>query len=205
MSKAIAEQSSALKISFLNSHGYLNKDYSYQSGYLTWTRGSSENKNSIGFSVHRDNWGTGEEKIYIRLKYTHTNRRTEEKSDMDLKVPLTTTPCNLGGVRYWFVCPLSKNGRYCGRRVGVLYSIGKWFGCRHCGEIAYQAQFEGGKLRAGTVCEPDVERAYNEIKREYYNGKPTRKYKRYLRLKQKMDHSWNKLMAQIAIRSGKKF
>jgi len=190
MARAKAEQSNRLSIFWLKKHGYLHKDYSHMSGGITWTYGYSENKSSIGFDICRDNWGTAEERTYVRLHYTHTDSGSGEKSEMDYKVQLATTPCRYGSKRYWFICPLSKNGQYCGRRVGVIYSIGKWFGCRHCGEIAYQAQFEGGRFRTGAVCEPDVEKAYNEIKREYYNGKPTRKHKRYLRLREKMDDSW---------------
>jgi len=190
MSRAIAEQSNAFKIFFLKKHGYLNKAYSYISGGISWSFGYSENKSGINYSVHRDNWGTDREEAYVRLKYIHTNRWTGEKSDMDYKIPLTTTPCYFGGVRYWFVCPLSNNGRYCGRRVGVLYSIGKWFGCRHCGRIAYQAQFKSGRFGRSSVCEPDVERAHKEAKRKYYNGQITRKYRRYLRMRNKMDNAW---------------
>ena len=58
---------------------------------------------------------------YVKFNYTVTDRNTGEKTDYDYKVQLTTTPCNLGGVRYWFICPLSKNGVYCGRRVAKLY------------------------------------------------------------------------------------
>lgn len=160
------------------------------SGAITWTYGYSENKSSISFDICRENWGTAYERTYTRLHYTHTDSWNGEKSEMDYKVQLATTPCRYGGKRYWFICPLSKNGQYCGRRVGVIYSIGKWFGCRHCGRIAYQAQFEGGRFRTGAVCEPDVEKAYNELRQKYYNGKPTRRYKRYLRLREKMDNSW---------------
>lgn len=192
MSRAIAEQSNRLSVFFLKKHGYFKKDYSQMSGTITWTYGYSENKSSIGFSLIRENWGTPYERTYIKLNYTHTNHWSGEKSDMNYDIQLEATPCRYGGKRYWFICPLTKNGRYCGRRVAVIYSIGKWFGCRHCGEIAYQAQFEGGRFRTGSVCEPDVEKAYAEVKREYYNGKPTRRYRRYLRLRQKMDNSWLK-------------
>lgn len=199
MPRAIAEQSNAFKISFLKKHGYLNKDYSYMSGGISWSFGYSEKKNSINYSVHRDNWETNRDEAYVRLKYMHTDYWTGEKSDMDFKIPLTTTPCYFGGVRYWFVCPLFKNGQYCGRRVGVLYAIGKWFGCRHCGRIAYNSQFEGKRFRFGSIAEPDVERAYNEVKRRYYNGKITRKYERYLRLRDKMNNTW----INVAKRLGK--
>ncbi len=50
-----------------------------------------------------------------------TDRQTGEKTDYDYRIPLATTPCNLGGVRWWFICAVSKNGVYCGRRVGKLY------------------------------------------------------------------------------------
>jgi hypothetical protein len=197
MARQQAEGSNRISIFFLKKHGYLHKDFSRNSGNIKWTYGMSGNENSIGFAIIRDNWGTPEEKTFIELTYTNTSRWDGGKSDMNYRVELTTTPCNLGGKRYWFICPLSKNGRYCGRRVGVIYSIGKWFGCRHCGEIAYQSQFEGGSFRVGSVCEPDVEKAYNEIKIKYYNGKPTRKYKRYLRLRDRMDDSWIRAAAKF--------
>lgn len=192
MTRQQAEWSSRFSIFWLKKHGYLHKDYSQNSGSIKWTYGSSDEGSSIGFIIHRDNWGTPEEKTYIQLKYTHTSSWSGEKSHMDYNVELATTPCNLNGKRYWFICPLTKNGRYCGKRVGVIYAIGKWFGCRHCGEIAYQSQFEGGRLKLGSITEPDVEKAYKEVKRKYYNGRPTRKYRRYLKLRDKMDVTWIK-------------
>lgn len=189
MSKAIAEESRALSIFWLKKHGYLNKNSCFSAGGIVWTFGFSDNKSRIGFIISNSDCTSTKNKEYVKLQYNYTEMNGG-KSEMDYRVPLTTTPCNFGGVRYWFVCPLSKNGLYCGRRVGVIYSIGKWFGCRHCGEIAYQTQFEGGKFRIGSVCEPDVDRAFGEIKIKYYKNKPTRRYKRYLRLRKKMDDAW---------------
>lgn len=59
-------------------------------------------------------------------------------------VHLTTTPCHLGGVRQWFVCPSAG----CGRRVGVLYD-GRIFACRTCCDLAYPSQREDAGDRAG--------------------------------------------------------
>ena len=199
MARNQAEQCNALSVFFLKKYGYFDKNLSYKSGTITWTYGLS--KSSVGITMGRDNWNTPDERTYINLRYTHTSNWDGEKSDMNFDIGLTSTPCNYGGKRYWFICPLSKNGRYCGRRVGVIYGIGKWFGCRHCGNIAYQAQFEGGNFRMGSVCEPDVEKAYNEVKTQYYKGKPTRRYKRYLRLRNKMDNSW----MRAGIKFGMKF
>jgi hypothetical protein len=48
------------------------------------------------------------------------------------RVPLAWTPCTLGGRRPWFRCDAYSRGRYCGRRVAMLYSHGEVFACRHC-------------------------------------------------------------------------
>lgn len=197
MAKDIAEQTNRLSIFFLKKHGYLPQGQSWRYGGIKWSRGDWENNMNFNVKTSGDEYET-RETSYIRLLYTVTVRRTGEKTDMDYKIPLVTTPCNYGGKRYWFICELSKNGCYCGRRVGVIYSVDKWFGCRYCANIAYQAQFEGGRFRVG-VTEPDVERAYNEVKAQYYNGKPTRKYKRYLRLREKMDNSWIRAAMKLGI------
>jgi hypothetical protein len=39
------------------------------------------------------------------------------------RVPITWTPCSLGGRRPWFRCDAYYRGRYCGRRVALLYSV----------------------------------------------------------------------------------
>jgi len=200
MAKATAERSSAINIFWLKKNGFLDKNFSYNSGNIRWKRGINDIDCSVGFSINRDNWGTSSEKTYMKLQYTHTDSFSGQKNEMDYNISLVTTPCNYGGKRYWFVCPLCKKEYCCRRRVGVLYSIGKWFGCRHCGKIAYQSQFEGGKYRIGSTTELDVKNAYYEIKRTHYNGKPTRKYKRYLRLRNKVHNSWLIIAAKIGMK-----
>ncbi|MEW6407781.1 MAG: hypothetical protein AB1465_03765 [Patescibacteria group bacterium] len=197
MTKAIAEQSNALSIFFLKKHGYLPQGESWSSGGAKWTIGSWENNISFVVKTSGDEPETIETS-YIELIYTINARSADEKKEnIRYKIPLITTPCNYGGKRYWFVCPLYKNGQYCGRRVGVIYSISKWFGCRHCGDIAYSKQMEGGKYRWNGVSIPDLEKAEKEIKRYYYNGKPTRKYKRYMRLNDKFEMGWVLMAARL--------
>lgn len=206
MSKATAESSNAISIFWLKKHHCLiPKQFGggRNSGTITWTHGWSENKSSIGYSISTNMRDTSGDEDHIRLNYTHTDHWSGEKSEMDFKIPLTTTPCNYGGVRYWFICPLYKNGQYCGRRVGVIYSIGKWFGCRHCGEIAYNAQMSGGKYRGSSVCLPDIEKAEEEVKRYYYNGRPTRKYRRVIRLNEKLNQSFMLMAARVDKRFGR--
>lgn len=49
-------------------------------------------------------------------------------------IGLTETPCNLGGARQWFVCPIR------GERVAVLFLRAGRFACRHCQRVAYASQ-----------------------------------------------------------------
>ena len=189
MAKALAEQSHPLSIFWLKKNGYLiPKQFGggVRSGILSLVLGT---ESTISFILATNMQEIAGMEDYIKLKYTQTDRLTGEKEDMDFKVSLTTTPCNYGGVRYWFLCPL------CGNQIGVIYSVGKYFGCRKCGNIAYLDQMEGGKFRTGSVSIPDLERAEKELKRAYYNGKPTRKYRRVIRLNEKLKNSFAKLVS----------
>lgn len=50
------------------------------------------------------------------------------------QINLTSTKCNFGGKRYWFVCS------YCSARVGALYRpIGdSEYACRFCKRLSYE-------------------------------------------------------------------
>lgn len=178
MAKAIAEQSNALSIFWFKK--YIN-DGLNNSGVVTWTSNRSENKSSIGFQVKISERGTS-----ITFQYTHTDNFSGSKEELNYPIMLTTTPCNYGGNRYWFICPLSKNGINCSRRVGVLYAISKYFGCRHCGEIAYDSQRQTERYK-GFVSIPDIEKAEKKVKRYFYNGKPTKKYQRLIKLNNRFE------------------
>lgn len=184
MARQQAEGSNRLSIFWLKKYGYLAGGW--RSGGIKWTHGWRDNESSIGFTIIIDKV----EGYYINLRYTHTSYYTDEKIDMDYRVGLVTTACNYDGVRYWFICPLTKNGYYCGRRVGVLFSIGKWYGCRTCGNIAYAAQMEGGQYRIGNNSCADMERLEEKIKRYYYRGKPTRQYRRLMKMDNKLGQGW---------------
>jgi hypothetical protein len=180
MSKSEAGDVKKISVSFLKKHNYF---CGWNSGTITWTRNGwgGENKSSVGIEV-----STMHDDKYLRIHYTQTDRDTQEKKDFDYKIPLTTTPCRYGGVRYWFTCPWYKNGVYCGRRVAKLYKDGDYFACRHCYNLTYSSRNQSGKYR-GFVSIPDVEEAEKEVKRMYYRGKPTRKYRRYVRLNDKCE------------------
>lgn len=194
MARQEAGWSNAIRISKLKEWGYLNGGW--RIGTLSWSY-LGEQRSSVGFQLN-----IGEDEQHIRLYYTHTDSWTNEKSDMNFTISLISTPCRYGGKRYWFICPLSKNGVYCGRRVGVIFIIGKWYGCRHCGNICYASQNRGGKYRGSSVTAPDIDEAEKQVKRYYYRGKPTRKYRRVIRLNEKFEHGFLIMAAGLDKRFG---
>lgn len=114
-----------------------------RSGSWVWrNRYTGEERSSIGYEL-----SLARDAAYLRLHYTHTSGWTNEKTNMDYRVPMETTPCHFGGKRWWFICPLSVNGRYCGRRVGKLFLApgSRYFGCRHCQNLTYRSSQESDK------------------------------------------------------------
>jgi len=175
--KGTVEDCRSVSISFLKKHDYF---CGYRSGGIVWKNFYGEETSSIGVAV-----STLDGDNYARFQYTTTDRNSGEKTDYDYKVPLATTKCNLGGVRYWFVCPLSKNGVYCGRQVGKLYLPpgSRYFGCRHCYNLSYESR---NNTRTGMLgvfgqvltIEKRVDELARQIKRWTYRGRPTRRVRR---------------------------
>jgi len=209
--RAIAEKSNSLKISWLKKNNcFIPKQLGggTVSGVISW--GSGENISSIGYTTDISAEKIMREEGSIRLYYIYINQETGEKEDVECKIRLTTTHCHYGGVRYWFICPLTKNGEYCGRQVGVLYSLGKYYGCRRCGNIAYRDQMKSGMFKRSLVSIPELDDAMRNIKRPYYKGKPTRKHLLYLKLKQKSDrdnlwlNSWLSKTSELISKNNEK-
>ena len=181
--KDTVEDCRSVSISFLKKHGYFDEPCC-MSGAISWTNYLGEEASSIGIMV-----STLDGDNYVRFQYTSTRRDTGEKTKYDYKVQLTPTPCNFGGVRYWFICPLSRNGVYCGRRVARLYCApgAKYYGCRHCYDLSYESRNEtrsgmfgafGSVLRTGKK----MEDLRSQIKRWTWRGRPTRKVRQLEKL-----------------------
>jgi hypothetical protein len=112
--------------------GYLSPGCSF-SWQWTWGDGS---KSSINVRVESEG--------SIRLIYRVRFGGEQEWTDVDYTIGLERTPCRFGGERVWFRCP----GRGCGRRVVKLYSVGRYYVCRHCGNLVYGSQRKDGASRA---------------------------------------------------------
>lgn len=121
-------------------------------------------KNNI--EVEISTWNP--ERQFIRLKY----------GEFEYDIPLVTTPCNYGGIRYWFEC------LFCKRRIGVVYLRANFFACRHCQFLTYESKLESRNLRK-IISLSELEKAERKVKRLYYNGKPTKNYIRFMNIETK--------------------
>lgn len=108
-------------------------------GSLRWTSGLTGHQNTIGYELDMaERW--------MRLHY----RNRGEDSLIDYRVRLTATELPWGSWRWWFMCPLSRRGAWCGRRVAKLRLPpgGRYFGCRQCYDLTYTSCQESGKYAA---------------------------------------------------------
>ena len=103
----------------------------------SWTRGG-EPSGSISVRTEPD---------AVVLMFRSRNWRDSEWKSVEQRVPITWTACRLGGRRPWFVCSVYCGGRYCGRRVALLYGAGELFACRRCYGLAYASQQESAPHR----------------------------------------------------------
>ena len=98
-------------------------------GTVSWSCGG-EPAGRIGYLAYSEN---NYPKIKLQYKFT------ESGLEMDYPIPLTNTVLSWGVKRWWFICPLIKNGIPCNHRIGKLYLPPgyEYFGCRHCYDLTY--------------------------------------------------------------------
>jgi hypothetical protein len=129
-------------------------------GVTQWEDQDGEDRFSVAFSTV---CLYGGERI-LELSYRWDDPWDEEDSeDILLQVRLQKTRPHLGGVRWWFTCPLVVNGNPCNRRVAKLYlpDDARYFGCRHCHGLVYRREPDPLEHadRMATVLEKRMERA----------------------------------------------
>ena len=184
--KDTVEDCRTVSIAFLQQGDYF---CGWRSGTIIWKNWCGEKTASIGVTVC-----TTDGENYARFQYTNTRRATGEKTECDYKVWLVTSPCHLGGVRWWFICPLSNNGVSCGRRVGKLYlpPAGTCFGCRHCHNLSYESRNERRHGRVAYLghymtLSTRIERLQEQTRCWTYRGVPTKRIQRLAVLKARLN------------------
>jgi hypothetical protein len=162
----------------------------YEPRDLNRGRGGWEHRHSAAGTRPRSSIGEIPNRLdylesYAQFQYTHTHRSTGEKTECDYRVQLVTRPCRLGGVRWWFICPLSQNGVYSARRVGTLFLplADKYCGCRYCYNLSYESRNEARHGRFAYMnhymtLDPRMEKLREKTNRRTYRGRPTRNARR---------------------------
>ena len=133
--KDAVEEYCALDVRKLSREGMLDPGYR---GSLTWWYGERKVSSIVLLAEHG--------RVVLKYRHRRGGRLGDEWEDVEQPVYLTWTPCNLGGKRPWFVCPGVVGGRYCGRRVAILYSAGPYFLCRHCYDLTYRSRQASDRL-----------------------------------------------------------
>jgi hypothetical protein len=106
-------------------------------GRVAWRRGGEPwAEVHVGLRLGPD-WGAAT----LRFDVEHLTRRTGAQTQT---VALTTTPCRLGGRRWWWRCP--KTGRRCAKL--YLPNGGRRFLSRAAYGLAYASQAENAVVRA---------------------------------------------------------
>ena len=113
----------------------------HQRGVCRWTYRSG-NSFAVNYTVNT----LYPTSTFMLLAYSWTYPGSDELQSESYLVNLTTTQPRFGGLRWWFVCPLTVDGKPCNRRVGKLYlpPRGRWFGCRTCHNLTYTSCQESG-------------------------------------------------------------
>lgn len=112
------------------------------SGIFSWKNAYEEElgKVLVTVSIGDERWPIDR----IEFQYTHSDYWSGGSMSMDYSADIVSTPCRYGGHRYWFLCPIYRNGRACRRRVAVLYKPpgSRFFGCRTCFDLTYKSSQE---------------------------------------------------------------
>lgn len=76
-----------------------------------------------------------------RLVLAYDRLVGDARSPVSVDVPVEVRPCPFGGWRLYLRCPLTRNGRTCGRRCEKLYLPpgSSCFGCRTCHDLTYRS------------------------------------------------------------------
>lgn len=175
MSKITCETTENLSIFRLKKAGILGSESLWK---ISWSSnfGGDDESIELIYSFNSD--------PNIRLIYQIKNLWSDSSETLDYTISLTTSRCHYGGKRYWFICPLMINKIPCQRRVGVLYLVGKYFGCRKCQEIVYNSQksrygFRGffrHYFRLG--CQTEEKLKNTRVK--FWRGQPTKRFRKIL-------------------------
>lgn len=182
-SKLIAEEILSLSIYYLNQKKIFDKNLGF-SHTISWSDNEGNVTSRINISII-DN----EKDRFAVLKYLINGNEIRQE------IYLQSQKCNLGGNRLWFICP------FCHSRVGKLYFSGGSFVCRRCGDVTYSSKNINRKSNFYILyncinMDKRLGELQSKITKKYYKNKPTKPFKKYLHLYNKL-HSYDSLLEKI--------
>ena len=121
--KTTAEDCKRIDIRFMKRQGLLRPGFS---GSLSWKR-NGETSGNINYRFPGN---------HLLLNYRCRVNGGEWES-VEQSIPITTTACNYGNERQWFLCSR------CHYRCAILYSVSTLFLCRKCYRLPYRSQMHG--------------------------------------------------------------
>ena len=169
MAKALCESHLSIRLDILKKAKMLEPGL--RSKPLVWNKHQSVSVISL----------INKKEAFIELLF-----RVHKKSETYIKhIQLNSTPCFLGGKRYWFNCPYPSTENPCNRRVSVLYLNDSDIGCRKCFDLLYKSQFEPKKgnfwlldrlIRVSDYLNNKV----HTRRTRFFEGKPTKYISKWL-------------------------
>lgn len=169
---------------------YLNGNY-YSAFLPQHWKCNGESAGSISLWLREDNTN----RKYFHLEYILTDNYNGKKSDISYDVYVSSTKCNYGGKRFWFICPNTN----CRRQCSKLYFKDSYFVCLKCSRLLYYNQKCSKKYREISYSHmgDDANKLEKQLKKKYYQGLPTRKYKRVLQLRARARYGEQLVREQI--------
>ena len=178
--RLIADYQISISVYWLHQREFFN---TLKSESYTWeyTFGGKTNV-TISSQLNHD-FGNEENDFIDGIELWYPHRNSEGHLVFNQNIQLSSSVCNLGGKRYWFICE-------CGKRVGLLFLSGDYFACRHCYNLTYQSRNDNRGSRVyllyrKLLAYKKADEIRTKTKRYFYSGIPTRNYKRILNLENK--------------------
>ncbi len=172
--KIIADYLPKLSIFYLKQGGFLARS---GSGAISWRGNTGEVIFEATMNILVASWGS------LRI------RSLGNQGFVNQQFTLEPTRLFFGGQRYWFRCSRNKeDGTVCGRRVGVLYKLGDYWGCRYCYKLTYFSRHCSNDGFRVVARQRNIHERYKvlelKIKRWEYRGRPTVKVQQLQKLKE---------------------
>ena len=135
--KSCVEDNVGISTTYLKRNGHLQD---YCSNRIRWFNQQGLCNGAVNFVIRLTEW---DGMIQLRGDYSVQ------------EVLMIAQPCHYGGKRWWFICPLSKDGIDCRKKVKKLYLIRGEFGCRHCHGLTYASAQMHDKRTDALVKDPE--------------------------------------------------